>query len=154
MIQRIQTLWLILTAVLSGFLMNGAIVNFIDKAGIRYFTGFSGIYKMADSGKELLVSSVPLSALIIVVPLLSVVCTLIFKNRKIQKILALILFTFSFCLTILVTYYSILTMQKYGAELEPELKMVIPLLIMISVTLAYRGISKDDRLVKSYDRLR
>ena len=45
-------------------------------------------------------------------------------------------------------------MKKYGAELEPGLKMVIPLLIMISVTLAYRGISKDDRLVKSYDRLR
>jgi hypothetical protein len=154
MIQRIQTLWLLLSAILSGFLMNGAIVNFIDKAGIRYFTGFSGIYKITDSGKELLIPSVPMAALIILVPILSVFCTLIFKNRKIQKIVTLVLFAFSFCLTILVIYYSILTMNKYNAELVPGIKMAIPLIIMISVSLAYRGISKDDRLVKSYDRLR
>jgi len=154
MIQRIQTLWLLISAILSGFLMNGAIVNFVDKSGIRYFTGFSGIYKMTVSGKELIISSVPLASLIILVPLLSVFCTLIFKNRKIQKIITLVLFAFTFCLTILIIYYSIIIMKNYNSELVPGIKMAIPLLIMILVSLAYRGISRDDKLVKSYDRLR
>jgi hypothetical protein len=154
MIQRIQTLWLILSAVLSGFLMKGGIVNMVDKAGQKYYTGFAGIYKITDSGKELLINSVPLAALIILIPVLSVFCTLIFKTRRIQKIVALIIFAFSSCLTILVTYYSIAIMNKYDAELVPGVRMVIPLLIMITVSLAYTGISKDDRLVKSYDRLR
>jgi hypothetical protein len=154
MIQRIQTLWLLVAALLSGFLMKGGIVNFIDKAGQSYFTGFAGIYKITPAGNELLVKSIPLSILVILIPLLSVFCTLIFKNRKIQKKFTLILFAFSFCLAILVTYYSFLIMKKYDSEMVPGIKMIIPLLIMISATLAYRGISKDDKLVKSYDRLR
>jgi hypothetical protein len=32
--------------------------------------------------------------------------------------------------------------------------MVMPVIITIASILAYRGILKDDRLVKSYDRLR
>ena len=154
MIQRIQTLWLLLSAILSGFMMNGSIINFTTKSGIISFTGFSGIFKVTASGTEHLLNSVAIVALIIIVPVLSVFCTLIFKNRRIQKILTLILFTFSFCLTILVIYYSLIIIKRYNAELVMGIKMAIPLLIMIFVSLAYRGISRDDRFVKSYDRLR
>jgi hypothetical protein len=45
-------------------------------------------------------------------------------------------------------------MKNYAAEIVPGIKMVIPFIIMIAAILAYRGIASDDRLVKSYDRLR
>ena len=154
MIQRIQTVWLLISTISSGFLMAGGIVNLADSAGQKYFTGFAGIYKFTDSGSELIARSVPLAVLIILIPVLSVISALLFKSRRIQKVFTLILFTFSLCLIILVTYYSYIVMKNYRAELVPGLKMVIPLIILIAVTLAYRGISRDDRHVKSYDRLR
>jgi hypothetical protein len=154
MIQRIQTIWLIISAILSGFLFKGGIINLIDKAGQKYYTGFSGISKLNEAGSEVITRSVPLSALIILIPLLSVITILMFKSRRIQKILSLIIVTFSVCLIILVIYYSSVIMTNYAAELVPGLKMIIPPIILIAGILAFRGISGDDNLVKSYDRLR
>lgn len=154
MIQRIQTIWLLISAISSGLLLKGGIVNFIDKAGQKYYTGFSGIYKLNDSGSDLVNSSVPLAALIILIPVLSIISILLFKSRRIQKVITLILITFSLCLIILVSYYSFILMRNYDAELIPGIKMIIPLIILIAEFLAYKGISRDDLLVKSYDRLR
>jgi amino acid transporter len=61
---------------------------------------------------------------------------------------------FSICLIILVSYYSYLIVRYYNAELIPGIKMFFPLIILVTALLAYRGISKDENLVKSYDRLR
>ena len=154
MIQRIQTMWLLISAISAGFLLKGGIMNFIDKAGHKFYTSFSGIYKLNDSGSDLLTSSVPLAVLIILIPVLSVISILLFKSRRIQKVLTLILITFSLCLIILVIYYSYVLMKNYNAELVPGIKMIIPLIILIALFLAYKGISRDDLLVKSYDRLR
>jgi hypothetical protein len=154
MIQRIQTIWLLISAISSGFLMKDGIINFIDKTGQNYFTGFSGIYKLTLSGHELVTRSIPLEVLIILIPLLSVVTTLLFKSRRIQKVLTLLLVALSLFLIILVSYYSYIIMKNYSTDLIPGVKMVIPVIILSSAILAYRGISRDDRLVKSYERLR
>ncbi len=154
MIQRIQSIWLLISAIASGFLVKGGIINFIDATGQKYFTGFSGISKFADTGQELIVRSIPLAALIIVIILLSVVSILLFKSRQVQKVFTLVLVALSLCLIILVTYYSYILLKNYGAELIPGFKMALPVIILIAAILAYRGILRDDRLVKSYDRLR
>ena len=154
MIQRIQTFYLLISAISSGFLIKGGILNFIDKTGQKYFTGFSGIYKLNESGNELVTSSVPLSVLIILIPVLSVITTLIFKYRRIQKVLSMVLVTLSVCLIILLTYYSFFLVKNYDTQLVPGVTMVLPLIILITALLAYIGISRDDRIVKSYDRLR
>jgi uncharacterized membrane protein (DUF485 family) len=78
----------------------------------------------------------------------------LFKNRKIQKVFSLILITLSLCLIILVAFYSWLLIKNYQTELVAGCKMAIPVIMLIASILAYRGISNDDRLVKSYDRLR
>lgn len=154
MIQRIQSIWLLISAISSGFLMKGGIINFIGEAGEKYFTGFSGIYKLADTGQELIIRSIPLSALIILIPVLSLISIFLFKSRQLQKVLTLVLVTLSLCLIIMVTYYSYILIKNYTAEIVPGIKMLIPLIILIALILAYRGIVRDDRLVKSYDRLR
>jgi len=154
MIQRIQTIWLMISAISSSFLIKGGIVNFISKEGQKYFTGFSGLYKLNGHEDVLITGSVPLSVLIILIPALSVISILLFKWRRIQKILILMVISLSLCLIILVTYYSYILMKNYDAALVPGVKMVMPVIITIASILAYRGILKDDRLVKSYDRLR
>ena len=154
MIQRIQTIWLLISAISSLLLIKGGIINLIDKAGQKYYTGFSGTFKLSTSGPELITGSVSLSALIIIIPVVSVITLLLFKWRRIQKVLALVLVSLSSCLIILIAYYSFILMRNYDSELIPGFKMVLPLIILIASILAYKGISGDNNLIKSYDRLR
>jgi hypothetical protein len=154
MIQRIQTIWLLISALCSGLLVKNGIIDYIDISGQKYFTGFSGIIRLNSQGHELIAGSIPLSAIIILIPVLSVVSILLFKSRRFQKIITLIIIAFSLSLIILVIYYSYIVIKNYNAELVPGIKMVLPLIILIAATLAYKGISKDEKLVKSYDRLR
>ena len=154
MIQRIQTIWLLVSAISSGFLMRGGIVNFIDKTGQNYCVGFSGVFRLTDSGQNLIKGSVTLSYLIILIATVSVIAILLFKSRRIQKVLTLVLVTFATSIIILLTYHSFLLVKNYDLELVPGIKMFLPPVILIASVLAYRGIINDDRLVKSYDRLR
>jgi hypothetical protein len=57
-------------------------------------------------------------------------------------------------LIIALAYYAISLMHAFRLTIIPGFKMAIPVLNLIFSVLAYRGILKDDRLVKSYDRLR
>jgi hypothetical protein len=154
MIQRIQTIWLLITAISSLSLIKGGIINMIDTAGQKYYTSFSGAFKLSSSGPELITGSLSLSALIIIIPVLSVITLLLFKRRRIQKVLALVLVSLSSCLIILIAYYSIMLIRNYDCELIPGFRMLFPLIILITGILAYKGISGDENLIRSYDRLR
>jgi hypothetical protein len=96
----------------------------------------------------------PLSALMILIPLLSLITIFLFKNRSLQISLVRVLTGLVLCLLLASVFYSVKTITEYSASIEPGAKMVLPLLLLILVLLAYRGIKKDDELVKSYDRLR
>lgn len=154
MIQRIQTIWLLLSAILSGFLIKGEIVNFVDKSGQKFFAGFLGLYKKSETGSEVINNSFLLAGLILFISLLSLLTIFLYKRRHFQKILCFILAGLSICLILLVTYYSLFLVKNFSVGLIPGVKMIFPLLLFILAILAYIGISKDDRLVKSFDRLR
>jgi len=154
MIQRIQSIWLLISAISSGFMMNGAIINFISKNGPKYVIGFSGICRIVDTGKEVIGGFVPLAALIIMILLISVISIFLFKSRRVQKACAIIIIAFSICLIIMLAYSSIILMKNNNAELVPGIKMFLPLIILLSGIFAFRGISRDENLIKSYDRLR
>jgi len=78
----------------------------------------------------------------------------IFKNRKIQMKVVLILIILSIVLIIALIHVSFRIISKFDATIIPGIKMILPILILVFSILAYMGIRKDDRLVKSYDRLR
>jgi len=154
MIQRIQTIWLMISAISSGLMLNGGITTFISAGGQKYITGLTGIFKVADSGNVLIKTSASLSAIIILITLISVISILMFKRRRIQKILSLVIFSLSICLLILMVYFSYIILKTYNTQLVPGYKMFLPVIIPIAAIFAYRGISTDDQLLKSYERLR
>jgi hypothetical protein len=51
-------------------------------------------------------------------------------------------------------YVSFRIVSKFDARLIPGFKIILPIVILVLSILAFRGIKKDDQLVKSYDRLR
>ncbi|TAL60269.1 MAG: DUF4293 family protein [Bacteroidetes bacterium] len=155
MIQRIQSLYLSLTTVLSLLFLRGSFLTFTDKSASGISLAFSGIYRGSSlQGYELIEKLLPLSVLIICIPVLSIATIFIYKNRKIQLWLASSLIILTVFLIIACVSYSWVITKEYNVTIVPGLKMVIPVLLLIFAIQAYRSIKKDDLLVKSYDRLR
>jgi len=155
MIQRIQSLYLLLTTLLSLLFLKGSFLSFIEKSGSVIKVTFNGIIRdTGGQGFEQIEKLLPVSSLIILIPVLSLLTIFFFKKRKIQLWLALSVIILIVGFIFVLIYYSWIVITEYNAEIVPGFKMVIPVLMLIFSVLAYRGIRKDDRLVRSYDRLR
>ena len=155
MIQRIQSLYLFLISLLSSLLFSGSILTFISHSGAIIKITFANIVKSTESnGLEVIEKLLPLSVIIVLISLVSLITIFIFKKRKIQLRLALFLIILCILLFVGLILGSVIAISKQNASLEPGFKMIVPVAILILSFLAYLGIRKDDKLVKSYDRLR
>lgn len=155
MIQRIQSVYFFLIALFSSLLLSGSIINFVNGSGSVFKITFASILKSTEgNGLEVIEKLIPLSVLIILIPIISLITIFVFKNRKIQMRLAMFLLILCTLMVFALIHGSIIIISKYGATITPGFKMILPLVMLILSVLAYLGIKKDDHLVKSYDRLR
>lgn len=136
MIQRIQSVYLLLAALVSGVLiwvveyfLNGEGNEFVGMDESLYFSIFMG------------------SAL------MSVIALFLFRNRQLQTVVnRLNLLLNLFILGVYV--YQSLMMSGETAVSEKGIGMFIPILSIVLIVLANKAIRKDEQLVKSADRLR
>jgi hypothetical protein len=146
MIQRIQTLYLLLAA----------------GAGIA--TWFLNIFKATLNDNSVSYFNAQSSYMVFVVYMLTVAlslfCVFLFKNRKLQFRLT-ILNIFLAIGAITLQYFKVLdfatALQTNGKTISSSSYLpgaFLPILILIFLVLAARGIYKDERLIKSLDRLR
>lgn len=154
MIQRIQTIYLAVAAALSGILLNGSIVKLVGEGGEDYRLKYSGIYQLQNEIPVLVEKSFPLAILLIMSTVLFIISIFLFKRRKLQlrvTVLTALLSLGSFFLALFYTYYA-------GHELSAayifNIKIIFPLAGSVLGYLAFRGILKDELLIKSYDRIR
>ena len=155
MIQRIQSVYLSFTVVISLLLLKGSFLAFSEKTGSVIKVTFNGIVRdNFGQGLEMIEKLLPLSVLIILIPAISLITIFIFKNRKIQLWFSLFLIILAAGFVIASIHVSFNIVSKFEARIIPGFKMIFPFIILIASILAYRGIKKDDKLVKSYDRLR
>jgi len=155
MIQRIQSLYLLLTALLSALLFSGSILNFTNNAGTTIQVTFSSLMKLS-SGQppETVDRLILLTVVLILIPLVALVVLLLFKKRAIQIKLTILLIALVSFLILACIHSSYLIMSKYPVSFIPGFRVFVPVLMLIFSILALRGIKKDDDLVKSYDRIR
>jgi|WetSurMetagenome_2_1015567.scaffolds.fasta_scaffold08329_7 hypothetical protein len=155
MIQRIQTVYLFLVVIISVIYMTGTIITFTGSSGHPEKATFSGVY--AGSGEPASVVEIrliPLAALSILVPVLALASIILFRNRRIQLRFVFVTLAVT-VLLILVAGSSFFYLVRSGATaVVPSARSVIPLISLILIILAVRGIRKDEDLVRSYDRLR
>ncbi|HTN07515.1 DUF4293 domain-containing protein [Agriterribacter sp.] len=138
MLQRMQTIWLLLAAVFSFLTLRFPVYN-----GNKLVNGISE-YNMLSA-----TSSLFLIILSVAAGLIALIALFLYKNRGMQQKLCfagLLLFIISGAL-----YY----MQiKSFAEGAFSLWTVFYFLIPVCFILAIRGIYRDQKLIKSIDRLR
>ena len=155
MIQRIQSVYLILTTILSVLFLNGNMLRFNDASGIVIEMKISGILKLhTGSESEHLGSLLPLVIPVLLTAVISLLTVFLFRNRRLQIRFTTAALFLSFSVVLATSAYAIFVIRKFDAEIIWSIKMVLPFLMIVFLFLAYRGIRKDDELVKSYDRLR
>lgn len=155
MIQRIQSIYLLLTTALSILFLSGNMIRFSDASGNVFGMTISGIMKyQAGPASEHVGGLLPLVILVLMTAFISFLAIFIFRNRKLQIRLTAAALFLSFSVVLATSVYAIYLMRKFDADIIWTIKMVLPVFMVIFLFLAYRGIRKDDELVKSYDRLR
>ncbi len=140
MIQRQQTLWLLLATL-------AAVLTFM----FPFAVGFELVENSAlrpkvdlNAGKNLFLIVLTVATICI-----SAITIFQFKDRKLQLKLCLIGMVIS--IGILILY--IVEMMKL-TDATPALWAVLPVIVITSFVMAFRLIRKDEKLVKSLDKLR
>jgi hypothetical protein len=150
MIQRIQSLYLLLTTLISLLFLKGGILNFSDSSSSGFQLKFNGIY----NSSGLIEKNWIITILAVIISLLAAIIIALFKKRELQLMLSRLLIFLILGFIFVLVYFSYSIATKYSVQVLPGFKMAVPVLQLIFSFLAYRGIKKDDDLVKSYDRLR
>ena len=149
MIQRIQTVYLLIVAVFMVLMMSFPVGNFYTKTDLSEMTSLAVI--RTDGTADY--TPWALFAIEMVIGVLSVVTIFLYKKRVRQMRLAL------FSMIVLIGYYVTLgtfvwgVLKEYGS-FAPSWTICLPLISIILDYLAIRAIGKDEMLVKAYERLR
>lgn len=144
MIQRIQTVWWLLSAILLGIFIFFPIIV-IDEIE------FSPIEYVKIDFTSMFLGLIDITYTSVSIVLLTVLSIFLFKKRKIQIWLgyfSCILYTFLVFLLFHFNDYLIKEGQKFA------IAMAILLLSITFQILAIRAVKKDEALIKSMDRLR
>ena len=151
MIQRIQTLFLLVVAVLSALMLTGDLLVMDSGSGTLFTIGFMGL---GEKGGQIIQRLWPLSLLLVLVPALALVAIFLYRKRSIQMRVAMITLLLSLGTLFLGAFYVIMFDHKIDVTIIWKIKVIFPVISAILAWLAYRAILKDDLIVKSYDRLR
>lgn len=147
MIQRIQTVFLLVSAVLVALLFTLPFAE-IAKDGSLYLFNYQGIL-LDGVLKE---NGMAISVLIAIILGLHGFAVLSYKNRIRQirlTVFAILLLIGLFGLFFFFTYYTF-----SDATISFKISMVFPLVAIILDYLAIRSIGKDEALIRSIDRIR
>jgi hypothetical protein len=155
MIQRIQSVYLLLTTLLSALFLTGNILTFKTAAGADITINIEGAWQLTGTGnREIIRDQIPAFVILVLIIMLSTATIFFYKKRKLQMKLSLAVIVLIVAFIGVLLFYALSIIINYHAVIVPGYKMFISALMLLSGILAYRGIRKDEDLVKSYDRLR
>jgi hypothetical protein len=143
MIQRIQTVYLLSAAIISG--VSIFVFHLWVSAGKSIFV----VDLFQNSSYQ--IKSIPV--LFFTSSVIALISIFMFKNRKLQFVFGRFIILINFILLGLLLYVS-LKLPGETAVSEKGIGMFIPILVILLVVFANKAIKKDKDLVKSADRLR
>ena len=129
MIQRIQSLYLIVVILLSSLMLYLSLVPSFGMELNSWFYAYYGFYS---------------------IPLLATICLFLYSKRKIQSILCFVLILFN----LIVVQICGLKAFEGNTHTIILLAFVASIVECILLFLARRAIDKDEKLVRSIDRIR
>jgi len=148
MIQRKQTLFLLLAFVLTLVCMSTQVGTLLHESG----SVAARIYNLwlTDGQGGHSFASVPLFVALLISALIQVVTIFLYHKRKLQATLCLVAMLMD------VVWYVLLAVlpQQTGGMLQVEWPAVLPAVSIILTFMARKGVLADEKLVRSLDRIR
>jgi uncharacterized membrane protein len=155
MIQRIQSIYLLAASLVLFALFLFPVINNLILNGHADSITVSGIYEVINGVRTKTASLVTLSIATVIVALLPLAGIFLYKNRKQQS---------SYCYIVIVliigySFYVAETVKEIAGntQVRPEnfsIGAILSPLAIVLIFFAIRGINKDEKLVRSADRLR
>lgn len=161
MIQRIQSLYLLIVAILAVVGLTGPLALFVKNGNsVAEFNNFA--FTKLDQSLNVAQPTGPwvLGVILIVVALISIVTIFFFNNRVRQ--MRMIVFNIILLIAYLAGYaffawiYTDGISEFYNEQIEFSMKLaaIYPLVSIILSFLAFKGVKKDKKLIESLDRIR
>ncbi len=154
MIQRIQSLYLLIAAIFVVVLFFVPLAGLSGKEGNLYLVYLSGVVSEGSLNGAANQKSWPLLIYTCLVLVLLVWTIFRYGNRAIQLRLSYIAILLLIGLTALIYYYVWNSQNSLGGIYSLKIYFSFPLVSAVFVYLAVKGIAKDEKLIKSIDRIR
>lgn len=153
MIQRIQSLYLLVVALLSGLLFSMPVLSFsVISEPFFYDLHLTGL--VAKGGTEILISSSPLVMMVALNCIVAVVTIFLFKKRMLQVRLTIFNIVCLIGFVPLLWYFVHRVQVAYNADIIFNLIAAVPVINILLSILALKAIGKDEALIRSIDRIR
>ncbi len=145
MIQRKQSIWLLLAALLNAAVFLGA--NFSIETRIQ---------NVLQTNRYTVLQHLPSTLFILAAIVLALIAIFLFRKRPLQMKMSLIalLATMAYCFINWMRIKEIFANNKMISNYSFGLASITPYFAIVFILLACLGIRKDEKLVKSLDRLR
>lgn len=154
MIQRIQTVYLIMSIIAISFMFLFPFAELFSNDGYIYIFNFKGVDSTGKLDPEMQINTIPLILLMFAIIIISLIAIFLFKNR-IKQIRLVI---FNILLLIGLGFFSWYYLSNFSKIAEGtnnyKITMVLPAISIVFLYLAYKAIRKDENLIRSADRIR
>lgn len=147
MIQRIQTIYVLVSALLVGSLFKLKFADLSVNNELYTFVA-RGIY----NGEELLFDGLAIFIFIPIIALLHVLVIFLYKKRILQ--IRILVFSIVLLLGLVGLFFYFTYAGFTGAKVAFKVPVVFPIVAAILDFLAIRAIGKDEALVRSLNRIR
>lgn len=152
MIQRIQSLFLLLASAASFGIFFSPFARFYSG---DIYCEFSALRITSISSQDITMPNTWMFiALAIVIGLISFITIFLYKNRKLQSNLSKINIFLNIFLILIIFFYADNLSKIINVEATYKLGAYLPIVSLLFLILANRFIIKDEKLVRSADRLR
>lgn len=154
MIQRIQTVYLLIATLLVGLFFFLPFASFVIEPDMSVFhLSVKGLIPDANTAKPLF-RAMPLLVLVSLIIISDIFTIAIFKRRMLQIKLCILNIFLLVGLQGIMFYFVSVSKHQLGSHTSYSFIFVFPLISAILTYLAIRRIAKDEALVRSMDRLR
>jgi hypothetical protein len=154
MLQRIQTLYLLLAAIVLSLLFFFPLAELAINNSTFYTFKFNGLFEQSSKGEVLSMSTIAVAAILGINIFLCVLAIIAFKMRHIQIRMCIFNIILLICLLGIIYFYIAVPFAKFQAIVHYKVFVALPLVAVILNYMAIRAIQKDEDLIKSIDRIR
>lgn len=155
MLQRIQTVYLLAATVLMSLMLFLPLAEIASESADIYEVLSKGWYITGGESAELAMTTWPVFILVLFLTLVPLINIFLFKKRKLQIRICIYSIILAFGLIGLIYYYFVIGIRPLDDPAYAlSFPMVLPAIFIILIYLGFRGIRKDEILVRSLDRIR